>query len=367
MPRLHLCFPSSTLFISEEANLRRLTVATAATMVCHLSQTSLPLLFFSLLAASAALAEVNLSLDYYQASCPCAEEIISNVVTTKQINNPTTAAGMLRLFFHDCFVSGCDASVLVSSNTFNRAERDADINLSLPGDAFDAVVRAKTALELQCPGVVSCADILAVATRDLVSMLGGPFYPVRLGRRDSISSSAASVELNLPRHNASVDRIVALFVSKGFAVRELVALSGAHTVGFSHCGEYADRIFNFNNGGHLAFDPAMSPNFAQALQKACADYRKDPTIATFNDIMTPGKFDNLYYQNLLRGLGLLASDQKLAADCRTAPFVRLYAANQTAFFLDFVNAMEKLSVFGIKTGNRGEVRRRCDVFNNLSA
>ncbi|PKA47872.1 Peroxidase 65 [Apostasia shenzhenica] len=313
------------------------------------------LLLLLLAAALFVLSDAKLTLNYYNASCPQIHDIISNVVTTKQINSPTTAAGVLRLFFHDCFVSGCDASVLISTNAFNKAERDADINLSLPGDAFDAVIRAKTSLELQCPGVVSCSDILAVATRDLVSMLGGPFYPVRLGRKDSLTSSATIVERNLDRPNASLDQIISHFASKGFTIRELVALSGAHTVGFSHCNEYADRIFNFNDGGPLAFDPTMNPKFAQALQKACANFIKDP-----------GKFDNMYYQNLLKGMGLLASDQKMAADPRTAPFVKLYAANQSAFFEDFAHAMQKVGVYGVKTGKKGEVRRRCDAFNNLS-
>ncbi|KAG0473407.1 hypothetical protein HPP92_015264 [Vanilla planifolia] len=332
-------------------------------MALHLFHLRLSLLITLLLSCSTS---AKLKLDYYQTSCPRVHEIISEVITTKQINSPTTAAGALRLFFHDCFVSGCDASVLISSNHFNKAERGAEINLSLPGDAFDAIIRAKTALELQCPGVVSCADILAIATRDLVSMLGGPFYPVRLGRKDSLSSSAADAESNLARPNASIDQIISLFASKGFTVRELVALSGAHTVGFSHCQEYADRIFHFNKGGPLASDPTMNPKLAQALQKACANYQKDPTIATFNDIMTPGKFDNMYYQNLLRGLGLLNTDQKMAADPRTAPLVRLYAANQTAFFDHFSHAMQKLGLYNVKTARKGEVRRRCDVFNNLS-
>ncbi|CAL9157649.1 peroxidase 31-like [Musa acuminata AAA Group] len=315
----------------------------------------------------AAPATAKLTTLYYQKTCPNVEKIVSDVVTTKQISTPTTAAGALRLFFHDCFVGGCDASVLVSSNAFNRAERDADDNVSLPGDGFDAIVRAKTALELQCPGVVSCADVLALATRELVLMLGGPFYRVRLGRKDALTSTAASITGNLPGPNMTVDQLISLFARRHFTVQELVVLSGAHTVGFSHCSQFASRIFGYDGGARDAHDPAMSPRFAQALQKACANYVKNPTIAAFNDVMTPGKFDNMYYQNLLRGLGLLASDQALALDPRTKPFVQLYAANQTAFFNDFSRAMEKVSVLGVKAGRRkGEVRRRCDVFNNLT-
>ncbi|KAJ6853568.1 uncharacterized protein M6B38_249395 [Iris pallida] len=135
-------------------------------------------------------AEARLYSNYYARSCPNVESIVRDAVVNKQLSAQTTAAGTLRLFFHDCFVGGCDASVLVSSSRFLRAERDADINLSLPGDSFDAVVRAKTNLELACPATVSCADVLALATRDLLTMLGGPFYP---------SASAAGTPSPPPR------------------------------------------------------------------------------------------------------------------------------------------------------------------------
>jgi peroxidase len=64
---------------------------------------------------------------------------------------------------------GCDASVINASRD-NDAEKDAPENLSLAGDGFDTVVRAKAAVEKRCPGVVSCADILAIAARDVVSI-----------------------------------------------------------------------------------------------------------------------------------------------------------------------------------------------------
>lgn len=305
--------------------------------------------------------ESRLSVNYYQKSCPRFSQIMQDTITNKQITSPTTAAATLRLFFHDCFIEGCDASVLVSSTPFNQAERDADMNLSLPGDGFDVVVRAKTALELACPGVVSCADILAVATRDLVTMVGGPFYKVPLGRRDGLVSRANRVEGNLPRPTMSISQIISIFAVRGFSVQEMVALSGAHTIGFSHCKEFSSGIYNYSRSSQS--NPSYNPRFAEGLRKACSDYQKNPTLSVFNDIMTPNKFDNMYFQNLPKGLGLLATDHTMATDPRTRQFTDLYAKNQSAFFEAFGRAMEKLGLYGIKTGRRGEIRRRCDALN----
>ncbi|KAL6551514.1 Peroxidase 63 [Orobanche gracilis] len=304
----------------------------------------------------------QLNTTYYSRSCPQFEQIVQKTTTDKQINSPTTAAGALRLFFHDCFVGGCDASVLVSSTRFNKAERDADVNLSLPGDGFDVVLRAKSEIELACPGVVSCADILAVATRNLVVMTGGPYYVVKLGREDSRTSLAADVEGNIPRPTMSMNQLIKIFKSKGFSVQEMVALTGAHTIGFSHCTEFSSILYNYS--GTSGSDPAYYPEFAHSLRAACAHYKENPTLSVFNDVMTPGVFDNKYYSNVKSGLGLLSSDHALRSDRRTRDYVELYSRNQTAFFQAFARAMEKLSVYGVKTaGGGGEIRRRCDAFN----
>ncbi|CAM8933338.1 unnamed protein product [Rhodiola kirilowii] len=297
--------------------------------------------------------ESRLSADYYSKSCPQFTSIIQQTITDKQIKSPSTAAATLRLFFHDCLPNGCDASVLISSTPFNKAERDADINLSLPGDGFDVVVRAKTLLELTCPNVVSCADILTATTRDLVRMVGGPFYNVRFGRRDGVVSRSSSVQSLLPKPTMSMSDIISIFQSRKFTIREMVALTGAHTIGFSHCKEFINQISN----------STYNARFASALRNACSDYKNNPTLSVFNDIMTPNKFDNMYFQNLEKGLGLLSSDHGLISDARTRPYAVAYAKNQDQFFRDFGLAMEKLSNHGVITGRRGEIRRRCDQVN----
>lgn len=322
-----------------------------------------PLLFLFRCLAFFPLIQSQLTPNYYQKSCPKFSEIVKETVTEKQKSTPVTAAATLRLFFHDCMIGGCDASILVTSNTYNKAERDAEINLSLPGDGFDVVMRAKNTLELECPGVVSCADILAEATRDLVVMVGGPFYELGLGRKDSLDSKSVAVEGQYPVPTMTMSQVISIFNSKGLNVQEMVALTGAHTIGFSHCKEFSQRLFNFSKTSE--FDPAYKPEYAAGLRKLCHDYKKDPSLSAFNDVMTPSKFDNMYYRNLKKGLGLLATDSAMVEDKRTQPFVDMYASNQSKFFEDFAHAMNKVSVLRVKTGRDGEVRHRCDTFNAL--
>ncbi|CAA7036111.1 unnamed protein product [Microthlaspi erraticum] len=287
------------------------------------------------------LLQANLSPDYYSKTCPDFDQTLVQIVTDKQIVAPTTAAGTLRLFFHDCMVDGCDASILVASTPRKTSERDADINRSLPGDAFDLITRIKTAVELKCPNVVSCSDILVGATHTLVSMVGGPQINVKYGRKDSLVSDMDRVEGKLARPNMTMDHIITIFESAGLTVQEMVALVGSHTIGFSHCKEFASRIFNDNDDAASSPPEGMNPKYAAELRKLCANYTKDEEMSAFNDVFTPGKFDNM-----------------------TRTFVDLYAANETAFFDAFAKAMVKFSERNVQTEKLGDVRRRCDQYND---
>uniref|UniRef100_A0A1J3IN49 peroxidase n=1 Tax=Noccaea caerulescens TaxID=107243 RepID=A0A1J3IN49_NOCCA len=103
---------------------------------------------------------------FYSVACPLAESIVRATVTAAFSVQPNIAPGLLKLQYSDCFVEGCDGSVLISGpNTENTAA--ANVNLR----GFEVIEDIKRQIELVCPGVVSCADILASATRDSVVLV----------------------------------------------------------------------------------------------------------------------------------------------------------------------------------------------------
>ncbi|KAL6350282.1 hypothetical protein AAG906_004230 [Vitis piasezkii] len=91
---------------------------------------------------------------------------------------------------------------------------------------YEVIDHVKSQVESNCPGIVSCADILAVAARDASVAVGGPTWTVKLGRRDSATSGLSQASNNLPNFRDSLDRLISLFGSKGLSTRYMVALSG---------------------------------------------------------------------------------------------------------------------------------------------
>ncbi|KAL0461787.1 UNVERIFIED_CONTAM: Peroxidase 55 [Sesamum latifolium] len=304
--------------------------------------------------------EGQLMENFYSSSCPNVEGIVRQVVLTKINQTFVTIPATLRLYFHDCFVEGCDASVVIASPN-NDAEKDAPDNLSLAGDGFDTVVKAKQAVEAQCPGVVSCADILAIAARDVVFLAGGPAYNVELGRRDGLVSQASRVAGNLPEPTFNLIQLNTIFAKNNLSQIDMIALSGAHTLGFSHCTRFANRLYSFSPTNPV--DPTLNPTYAQQLMQECPQ-NVDPQIAINMDPVTRQTFDNVYFQNLVGGKGLFTSDQVLFTDPASQPTVMDFAQNSGDFSGAFITAMTKLGRVGVKIGNQGEIRRDCAAFNS---
>ncbi|KAL5199415.1 hypothetical protein ABZP36_020618 [Zizania latifolia] len=306
----------------------------------------------ALVAIMSPMAAAQLSPNYYANICPNLESIVRGAVQQSMAQSPISAPATLRLFFHDCAVQGCDASVMIINPNGDDEWRSTD-DQTLKPEGFLTVVNAKAAVDSvpQCKNKVSCADILALATRDSVFLSGGPNYQVELGRLDGRVSTRASV--NLPHGNFNLDQLNGFFSSLGLSQTDMVALSGGHTIGAASCS-----FFGYRTGG----DPTMDSSFASSLRNTCA---ANPASGfAFLDGASPLRFDNAFYQNLRIGRGLLGSDQTLYSDPRSRGTVDLYAGNQGAFFNDFVNAITKLGRVGVKTAaTGGEIRRDCRFQN----
>ncbi|KAF7049155.1 hypothetical protein CFC21_057744 [Triticum aestivum] len=324
--------------------------------------------FLLLLAATcAAVANAQLSENYYGSSCPAALLTVRTTVATAVLLDRRMGASLLRLYFHDCFVQGCDASVLLDDTPSFTGEKGAGPNAgSLRG--FEVIDRIKLLLELICPRTVSCADILAVAAHDAVvdvtisttcfvglpAQLGGPSWTVLLGRRDATTASASLANSDLPGPNSNLNDLLAAFSKKGLSSTDMVALSGGHTIGRAQCQNYRNRIYA---------DTDIDGTFTASLRGDCPQGGgNDGNLAPL-DASSPDYFDNSYFSGLLSHRGLLHSDQALYDGGSTDGLVSSYASNNDQFGSDFAAAMVKLGNLGVLTGAYGEIRVNCRAVN----
>ncbi|XP_051140313.1 peroxidase 47 [Andrographis paniculata] len=298
----------------------------------------------------------GLSMNYYYAAgCPMAEFVVKNTVNAALQSDPTLAGALLRMHFHDCFIQGCDGSILIDSTSGNTAEKDSPANLSLRG--YEIIDAAKEALEKQCPGIVSCADILAMAARDAVFFAGGPVYDIPNGRKDGRRSKIEDT-INLPAPTLNSSALIRMFGQRGFTAQQMVALSGGHTLGVARCSSFKSRLSKFDAANDV--DPTMDAQFARTLSKTCS--AGGDSAAQALDF-SQNTFDNNYFRALQMRAGVLFSDQTLFASAATRGFVNGYAMNQALFFLDFQQAMVKMGTMDVKEGPNGEVRTSCRAVN----
>nr|AFK40001.1 unknown [Lotus japonicus] len=309
----------------------------------------------------------NAQLDpsFYRNTCPKVHSIVREVVREVSKKDPRMLASLDRLHFHDCFVQGCDASILLNNtNTILSEQQAFPNNNSIRG--LDVINQIKTSVESACPNTVSCADILALASEISSRLAKGPDWKVPLGRRDGRTANRTAANENLPGPSFSLDRLKKAFGDQGLNTNDLVALSGAHTFGRASCSLFVDRLYNFNKTGKP--DPTLDTNYLQQLRKICPNGGPGSTLANF-DPTTPDILDENYFTNLRAKKGLLQSDQELfsTSGADTISIVNKFSSNQAASFESFEAAMIKMGNIGVLTGNRGEIRKHCNFVNQKSA
>ncbi|XP_062197983.1 peroxidase 1-like isoform X2 [Phragmites australis] len=264
----------------------------------------------------------QLQVGFYNTSCPNAEALVRQAVAAAFANNSGIAAGLIRLHFHDCFVRGCDASVLLSVNPGGgKTEREAPPNNpSLRG------------------------------------------FEVPAGRRDGNVSKEGDALKNLPGPNNTATGLIDGFAAKNLTAEEMVVLSGSHTIGRSHCDS-----FLFKNRERLA-NGTISPAYQALLEALCPPTTNQFTPNTTEiDLSTPTVLDNNYYKLLPLNLGLHFSDDQLIRNATTAPNVAAFAANETLWKEKFISAMIKMGRIEVNTGAQGEVRLNCSIVNAPSS
>ncbi|XP_044483566.1 lignin-forming anionic peroxidase-like [Mangifera indica] len=308
---------------------------------------------FLILATTFGASRAQLSSTFYDTTCPNLTSTVSGVLVSARDSDVRLGAKIIRVHFHDCFVNGCDASLLLDDAADIDSEKNAVPNEST--DGYAVIDDVKTAVENVCPGVVSCADILALASEILVVLDGGQSWEVQLGRRDSRTANSAGTSA-IPSPVEDLPTITQKFADQGLDTTDLVALSGAHTIGRARCVSFNQRL-NASNP-----DPTLDPTYLQTLQENCES--SDQNLNNL-DVTTPDAFDNNYYVNLQNNRGLLQTDQELfsTSGADTVAIVNQFAGSQSAFFDAFGASMIKMGNISPLTGSNGEIRTNCRMVN----
>jgi peroxidase len=319
---------------------------------------------FVLIGGGVPFTNAQLDPSFYNTTCSNVSSIVRGVLSNVSQSDPRILASLIRLHFHDCFVQGCDASILLNDTATIVSEQTAPgNNNSIRG--LDVINQIKTAVENACPNTVSCADILALSAEISSDLANGPTWQVPLGRRDSLNASKSLATQNLPAPSFNLTQLKNAFSNQNLSTTDLVALSGGHTIGRGQCRFFTDRLYNFSNTGNP--DSTLNTTYLQTLQSICPNGGPGTNLTNL-DPTTPDTFDSNYYSNLQNGNGF-QSDQVLfsTSGADTISIVNSFINNQTLFFENFVASMIKMGNISVLTGSQGEIRTQCNAVNGNSS
>ncbi|KAL8100309.1 hypothetical protein AgCh_032527 [Apium graveolens] len=258
-------------------------------------------------------------MKYYHKACNSVDDIVRDITWRKVAENPSFAAKLLRLHYHDCFVRGCDGSILLDSTDQKDEdnEKAALPNRSLSG--YEVIDEIKAKLEEECPGVVSCADILALAARDAISFqFRRPMWNVFSGRKDGRVSLSSEATRNMPSPFSNFTTLLTQFQSHGLDMMDLVTLSGRGDT-----------------------DPSLNPEYAESLRKSCPKPLNPATFVEM-DPQSSGSFDSHYFKILNEHKGMFVSDAALLTNQHSAQMAQ-DLENPNQFFARFAQSMKKMS------------------------
>ncbi|XP_042488307.1 peroxidase 60-like [Macadamia integrifolia] len=299
-----------------------------------------------------------LQVGYYNGKCTNTsadvETIVKNSRTSQFATDAMIIGQLIRLQFHDIFVRGCDASILLDGKS---KEKNAAPNLNLKG--YNIIDNAKSFVENECgTGIVSCADNIIVAIREAVVL----FYSVTTGRRDGLISNKTKAELLLPAAEISVTDFIILFGNLGLNVSDMVLLIGGHTVGVAHCSSFQDRLYNYSNTGKA--EPTMDSTLLASLKMTCPQNSMvDNTANLDQNTASINTIDNSFFMQIQKNKGVLGIDQEIDLDTRTNGTVASMANDNNLFLSQFGATMVKMGAVNVLLDPQGQVRLSCRSVN----
>ncbi|CAN1234339.1 L-ascorbate peroxidase T, chloroplastic [Linum perenne] len=178
---------------------------------------------------------------------------------------------------------------------------------------------------------VTYADLFQLASATAIEEAGGPKIPMKYGRVEVSAPEECPEEGRLPDAGppSPADHLRKVFYRMGLNDKEIVALSGAHTLGRSR----PDR---------------------SGWGKPETKYTKDGPGAPGGQSWTAEwlKFDNSYFKDIKaqidEDLLVLPTDAAIFEDPSFKVYAEKYAEDQDAFFKDYAEAHAKLSNLGSK-------------------
>ena len=286
------------------------------------------------------------------------------------INEASCHPILLRLAWHDAGTFDQSVGVWPKCGGANGSIR-FDIEMG-----HDANAGLKKALSYLKPfhdkyPILSWADLIQLAGATAIEAAGGPKIPMRYGRVDTDVPEQCPAEGNLPAaeppfEDGSPDaaaHLRAVFNRMGFGDQEIVALSGAHTIGraFKERSGVTEFGYGENKGTpYTTGCPAMKGNKGGGGAGGGCPFQAARADSEGNTSMKGGQswtkqwlsFDNSYFRkeyvedpdNLL----WMSTDKALHTDPGFTPHFQKYAEDQDAFFGDFADAFAKLSECGAR-------------------